>query len=148
MISLTDLAKTHIARDLTDEQLQILASRLDLRLLSDEEIVVDATSAETSLYVIVTGGAKVKGTFGQEVNIIPAGSLIGELSFLDKKPRSATVVSAGDSTVAVITDEIFERLGRDHPEIQSKVVLNIAKVICEKLRSATRMIEALSINYV
>jgi len=95
----------------------------------------------------LTGSADVRNVFDQEIGVVDAGSLIGELSFLDGKARSAKVVSRGQTECAVITRSAIQTLRTDHPEILAIIMHNIALGLAEKLRGATRLVTALSAGF-
>lgn len=148
MVTLDDLARTKLATGLNHDQLRVLCDAAELRDFRDGEPIVDAAKSDYDLFALVKGRARVLGLFGQEVNVIESGSLIGELAFLDKQGRSASVVSVGPSTVAVLSDTSMDRLEAEHPDVAVRLQRSVSLALCEKLRRATRMIEALSISYV
>lgn len=105
---------------------------------------MDELDESNSLFVLLQGRASVQGTFQQEMNIAEQGTVLGELSFLDKKPRSATVRSIGTSHYAVLSQELLATLEANHPEILARMLFNISISLCSKLRSTVRMVNALS----
>jgi CRP/FNR family transcriptional regulator, cyclic AMP receptor protein len=52
---------------------------------------------------------KIKGNVEQQIGTIYSGEVVGEMSFLDKEPRSASVKAISDCTLTQIPVEKFER---------------------------------------
>jgi CRP-like cAMP-binding protein len=133
-----------IATGLTPPQADLLGKLAEYREYQDGEVVMDDRDESNSLFVLLQGRASVQGTFQQEMNTAEQGAVLGELSFLDKKPRSATVRSIGTSQYAILSQELLAQLEVNHPEILARVLYNISISLCGKLRSTLRMVNALS----
>lgn len=66
----------------------------------------------TELYYLQSGTLAVfkrKGDQEHQIGTIIAGELVGEMSFLDKHPRSASVKAMSDSLLVVIPVDKFEQ---------------------------------------
>lgn len=72
-----------------------------------------------------------------------AGTVLGELAFLDRAPRSATVVADADLLCYVLTEAAFEELKARHPAIAIHFVTDLAREVSSRLRRATRTIHHL-----
>jgi CRP-like cAMP-binding protein len=68
------------------------------------------------------------------------GAFFGELSLLDEKGRSATIVADADSELAVLKKDIFLDLLFKNPRIAVELLTTLA----ERLRKADEMIESLA----
>ena len=145
-ISITELAGTQLATGLSPEQLEVLAQNAMICVFKDGENIVESADATHSLYLLISGRGQVKGSFDQDVNLIESGSLIGEMSFLDGKPRSASVISVGESSCAVFSHEMIAKIRAERPDIMVQMMWNLSLVLCEKLRRTSRLIDALSIT--
>jgi CRP-like cAMP-binding protein len=66
------------------------------------------------------------------------GSFLGEMSLIDKSPRSA-MVRAGESNVrmVVFSRGYLEALGASYPDIVYKFMLNIIKISAQRSRLTT-----------
>ena len=75
-----------------------------------------------------------KKVAGKDVKIgqINAGEVVGEMSFLDKEVRSATVIAMGECEVIVIASEKFEKLFESLPVWYKALV----KTLLDRLRKA------------
>lgn len=80
-----------------------------------------------------TGGEKTLATVGP-------GKTFGEMSLIDGEPRSATAVALDDSKVVVITEENFTRLAHRHPRLGVALLLKMARLMSQRLRSTSTML--------
>ncbi len=88
-------------------------------LLQPEEMLVREGEESSVMYYINSGSMAVfkrKGPAEQQIGTIYAGELVGEMSFLDKQPRSATVRAITECELVVIRgeklDELLDKLPR------------------------------------
>lgn len=99
---------------------------------SDEQII-DRESESRDVYFVVGGVVRIVNYSysGREVSYdeIRAGGMFGELSAIDGKPRSASVVSIKRSLIASLAPEIFKKAMREHPEFAVAVIERLAAII-------------------
>ena len=86
--------------------------------------------------LMLSGHAKVvtQGESGNDylIGIRTSGSLLGEMSFFDGRPRSASVVAIDEVRTNAVANDKLELYLRDHP----RVGLEIARVLVARLRIA------------
>lgn len=99
---------------------------------ASEEIVKEEESCD-ALYIIKQGYVRVSRA-GKEIATLGAGSPIGEIAFIDKDLRSATVVALDDTTTIKIPADRFEELMRKEKDIAYKVYRTMAIILCKRLR--------------
>ncbi len=145
MVSPELLAGTVLARNMTPEQVAVLSEHGVVRMFEDGEQLLSADEPGHDLVLVLNGSCVVRGVLGDVVGSIPAGSLVGEMSFIDKRPRSASVYAKGTTTVAIFPENLVDQLRGKYPDVVSGVALNIAEVLCIKLRQATRLIDAANV---
>jgi len=96
--------------------------------------------ADSSLYIIVSGLAKVAVPMGEGKELVLAfmspPDHFGELSFLDQNPRSADVVAMEDTELLVITHEALEALLDENRDLALKFYRSISKVLAKRLRES------------
>lgn len=64
-------------------------------------------------------------------------AVIGEISFFDKEPRSATVVAKTEVAMLVLTRERFDALALAHPELAIRILFYVGRVLSRRLRQVT-----------
>ncbi|MGB9682107.1 MAG: Crp/Fnr family transcriptional regulator [bacterium] len=72
--------------------------------------------------------------------ILSEGDIIGEISLIDNRPRSATVEALEDCSLLSIKKEDFGKFLLEYP----KISIEIARILSERLRDADRSIEELT----
>lgn len=88
--------------------------------------------ASNNMYYLQTGHLKIvkkmsHTTDNIEIGEIIPGELVGELSFLDKEARSASVVAASDSEVIEISADLYDKLFRNQPKIVTLIIEGLVK---------------------
>ena len=68
------------------------------------------------------------------INVLGAGSLIGEIGLVDNAPRSASCTASTALTCAILAREDLQRLISQHPSVAAKLVLAISSLIAARLR--------------
>ena len=72
------------------------------------------------------------------MTVLGAGALIGEMSLIDRSPRSATCTAATDLLMAVLTYETMQRILRENPSLAARLILAIAARVVDHLRETNR----------
>ena len=113
----TILSGVDLFARLTPEQRRELVAATVSRVFGDGEAIVRQGAEGHSMFV-VTGGrvAVVLEPDRREVASIQAGGYFGEMSLLTGEPRTATVLSVGDTTVLELDADVFRRLGAADPQ--------------------------------
>lgn len=137
------IRESYLAQGLTEDQLRHLYAIAELRTFSDGEPIVRQFDESKDLLILASGRANILTVVGEPIGSIKPGMPVGEMSFLDDKPRSVSVVSCGDSQVIVFPAEPLKEIFEQRPDIALKAVLNISKILCARLRAANNNIAAL-----
>jgi CRP-like cAMP-binding protein len=81
-------------------------------------------------YVIVTGQAEVTRD-GKQIARLGPGDVVGELSLIDGKPRSATVTATTDLEVLELDGEDLRTLMKKAPPVVRKLLEALAQRVRE-----------------
>ncbi|MFQ5995870.1 MAG: Crp/Fnr family transcriptional regulator [Acidiferrobacterales bacterium] len=120
-------------RTLTAKERDELASRCVGSHHGANEQIISHQEESTDVYFIVSG--KVRATIysqsRRQVSFrdITAGQMFGDLSAIDGKPRSATVVALSDSIIVSMPADVFWRALRRHPEVAEALLKELAQLI-------------------
>ena len=94
---------------------------------------VIAREGDTGIgFFLITDGAADVSVGGKSRAKLRAGDFFGEISLLDRGPRTATVTADSRITMLALTAWTFRGLVEQHPTI----ALNMLKVVAERLRNA------------
>ena len=92
------------------------------------------------LYMILKGSVKIVriSESGEEITlaVLQKGDFFGEMSLLDGKPRSATVISDEDSILILFNKNNFEKVIEKYP----RIALKLLKELTSRLRKADDLI--------
>ena len=127
------LAGIRLFDGLSESALEDLSKRCRWHKYQPNEQVIDRFSDSRDLYLIVEGRARVVNysVTGREVTFDERekGEYFGELAALDGEPRSANVIALNKLNVACLSQEAFNRLLLEHPQVTLKILNGLAKIV-------------------
>ena len=127
------LAGIELLSELSSENLATLEKRVRFRRYEAKELIFDLESGGTEVYFIVKGKVQVVNysPSGREVSFaeMPAGGYIGELSAIDGRPRSATIVAVEDTTLASVSADTFMTLLLENQPIALDVLQRLSAMV-------------------
>ena len=121
----TDLKSIWLFSGCSGTELRKIRSSLDAVTVPAGKILVDEGRIGQEFFIIVDGRAAVTRN-GKKVATLEAGSHFGELALLDRRPRSASVVSETDMDVLVMSQRQFNGLLESVPTIARKMLSALA----------------------
>lgn len=131
-------------KQLTDSQLEEMAVRCKGVRFRKGDVIFHKTDPSTDLYIVNSGALKAVLTDeeGDEIVIahFTAGDFFGELSLLDGKGRSATIVTEKDAELSVLGQDVFLEVLYKNPAI----AVELLTTLVERLRRADEFIESLA----
>jgi CRP-like cAMP-binding protein len=127
------LERIEILAALSPDARREIERRCAWRDFRTDEQIINKDNENRDVYFVVSGAVRVVNYSysGREVSYddIKAGGFFGELSAIDGKPRSATVVALRKSTIAVLSPEAFRRAISENPDFAIAVVQRLAEII-------------------
>ena len=124
----------------TEAETAQLSEYLECFGVPRESYVVKEGDEGDFLAILVTGKAEVLKSLGgvnRVVHTLQRGEMIGEMSLIDGKPRSASCVTIEPSDFAFMTGENLNALLAYHPRLGSKFLLMLLRISTARLREAT-----------
>lgn len=110
------------------------------------QTIVAAGEPSDELMLLLHGSASivVRDAQGKDIRLagVRRGATIGEIGFLDRAPRSATVVAQEAVTVAVLHRSAYDSLAAQSPQIVQRLLANIALELATRLRHTNRLATA------
>ena len=126
---------------MSDADLERLLATAERRAFAQGEVVVRHGERGNELMVILDGQCEVRNAMNDLLAVLESGALLGEVGFIDGEGRSANVFASEPAEALVFRDGLLESL-HDVPELRAQLIHNLAKVLCQKLRTTTRLAEA------
>jgi CRP/FNR family cyclic AMP-dependent transcriptional regulator len=128
--STDELARVDLFAGLSKKELGRLAAASREVTHPDGKTVIDEGGAPIGFHLIVDGQATVTTPAGKTRDLGP-GDYFGEISLIDGKPRSASVVAKGRLRTQSLSSATFHSLLGSHPEIARAIM----SALCQRLRA-------------
>jgi len=131
------LQKEPFFADLIDTELEVIATIANQKNFKVGETIFKESEEGQSIYVIRSGEVKasVSAPNGESftLTMLKDGDIFGQMSFIDGRPRSATIVATSDVDAIVMEKYNFEAIIDDNPrlihKIMVKIVLNVHSIM-------------------
>ena len=104
------------------EQLGRIADELDLPA---GQVLIKEGARGLEFFVLAEGAVSVAQK-GRRVRTLSTGDFFGEIALVTDVPRTSTVTTESAVRVLVLTKRDFQRVLREHPSIQGKVLEALA----------------------
>ncbi len=144
MSDIERLRKVSLFAGLSDAELVQVGACVTKRVFGKGVFIFHKDSPGHALYVIESGKVRVFviSESGQEIslNVYGPGEVIGELGFLDGKPRSASAVATEPAIMYALRREDFLQHLEAHPRLATRLL----EILAARLRYTTAYAESLA----
>ncbi len=110
----TTLRYLHFFKDFNDEQITEVVNASDWRDYEKGEVIVSEGDKETSFFILAKGGVEVLKK-NRIIGTMKQGDCFGEIAFITRRPRGATIVARTDVTLMSVSNSLMEQVD---PETQ------------------------------
>ncbi|MBI4387205.1 MAG: patatin-like phospholipase family protein [Elusimicrobia bacterium] len=134
------LKRSLLFRDLSAEELEKVAVRLQPLSLPKGAVLYSRGDAGDAFYLITSGQVRLfSERGGREVltAFLGRGDSLGELSLLTGEPRSVTVKLDATSEFLVLSKKDFEEVARGNPSI----LIHLSRLIAQRMIHSTQSLE-------
>ncbi|MEZ5660351.1 MAG: cyclic nucleotide-binding domain-containing protein [Burkholderiaceae bacterium] len=139
------LRRVPLFQGLSESQLDLLAGGSVRRNYPKGRTIVAEGEPSTSLYILLSGRAKVQRSDSEGKEVILAmlysGEFFGEMSLIDDSPRSASVITVESCDFMAINKDGFKSMLAQNSEMAMAVMRGLVK----RLREADKKIETLAL---
>ena len=139
------LRRVPLLSSLNEQQLETLAAGSARRNFPKGRTIVAEGEPSQSLYILLSGRAKVQrsDSEGKEVilAVLGSGDFFGEMSLIDEAPRSASVITLESCDFMSINKDAFRAMLLQSAEM----CMAVMKGMVRRLREADRKIETLAL---
>ena len=126
---------------LPDAMLEQLASRAHAKRYRKGETIITRGDDGDSLMIVLAGRAKISNITSDAreivLNFLGKGDVIGEIAILDGAPRTASAFAIDDTEALVLYRRDLLPVLLKSPD----TMLELIKILCEKLRAASSIVE-------
>jgi CRP-like cAMP-binding protein len=103
--------------------------------IARDDVLIHQDAAERGLYFVASGLLDLDSVPGLSAIVtVHPGSVVGELSFLDGKPRAAKVWAVADSDLYRLDLQDYERFVDAYPRKACDLAFAIGRVVALRLR--------------
>jgi CRP/FNR family transcriptional regulator, cyclic AMP receptor protein len=131
---------------LAEEELSIVSEHIQFIEIEKDELLFKEGDEGDAVYFVLEGELDVmKGSVsGKKVGIdqvviatLSKGCSVGEMSMIDKIPRSATVRAREKSTLVTLKRKGFDLIIEEYPRIGTKILIGLARLLSKNLRKTS-----------
>jgi CRP-like cAMP-binding protein len=126
---------------LPEAMIDQLAARAHFKRYDKGETIITRGDDGDSLMIVLSGRVKISNvtTDAREIvlNFLGKGDVIGEIAILDGAPRTASAFAIDDTEVLVLYRRDLLPVLLANPQ----TMLELIKILCEKLRAASAIVE-------
>jgi len=120
----------------------IVESYLEPVFFPKGTLIVEQGTQGDGCYLIDKGQVRLEVDVGETntdavLGYLESGTLLGEFSLIDEKPRSATAYAHTDVEARFLSADGYRKLQEQHPRIGSAVLNELARDLVGKLRRTT-----------
>lgn len=134
------LKKIDIFHDLNSHEIARIGKLLKERGFKKGEFVVREGDKGDSFFVVKEGTVRISKTDYEEneelIALLGEGEHLGEISLLDRQPRSANVIANEDCALLEMSGEDLENTLSHDSVMAAKIYRGMAKSLCARLREA------------
>jgi CRP-like cAMP-binding protein len=131
--------------DASAEEWGLIGSYSERRRFHAGDVIVKVGESDRALIIVLEGALEtVAERRGKQRRLspAPAGSVVGEVGFLDGRPRSASVIASSDGELLRMSFASFETLAAVNPRLGHRILLNLGQILAERLRALTDVVMA------
>jgi CRP/FNR family cyclic AMP-dependent transcriptional regulator len=135
------LLQTPLFEDLDPSELAEIVHIMQIQRLRDGQVIFREDDPGDSWYVIFQGTAVVTKNLteggSRVIALLESRAIFGEMAVLDGSSRSANVTARGEGVVFRVRRDEFEDLLETGSLAAYKLVLAMARVLCQRQRNFT-----------
>jgi CRP-like cAMP-binding protein len=129
-------------RGWSDDDWRALFRFTSTRRVKSGDALIRRGEPDRTLYFVLKGTLEVVVHSGDGLSMGPltrigAGSVLGEQSFFDEKPRSASVWAVDDCDVAAMTPIQYGALQEERPALARDLLFALGRILAIRLRKTT-----------
>ena len=138
---LSALERIPIFENLLKKELKNIAQLTHEREYKSKEYVFKKHAPAEGMYVILHGEIEIKDPkSGNTFAKLYSGDFFGELALLDEEPRSASAIcNVSSRLIGFFRTDLLTLINR-YPELGNKILLNLSRVLGERLRETNKNI--------
>ena len=119
---------------------EVLFKRTKATPVAAGSVVIQKDAPQRTLFFVASGLLEVTTVLSSHsiarIAKIKPGSVVGELAFLDGRPRSAKVWAVVDSSLYALEYEDYCRFAEAHPALACDLIFAVGRLLATRFRRA------------
>jgi aspartate ammonia-lyase len=145
------IKKIELFKDLTDEELNLVASSLEEKVYDKEELLFRENNPRKDVYLIYDGEVELfkKTPYGEETRLsfFSKYDFLAEGSLIDDSPHSTSARALIKTKIYSISRDKFTELVKENGAISVKIYSQISRVISRRMRHANTRVSNVGAQY-
>jgi sulfate permease, SulP family len=145
-----ELSEMELFRKRKAETLAALEACMEKRSLKSGEALFQRGDTGDELFLIRRGTVRIllpiEDRQSHHLATFRRGDFVGEMSFLDRQPRSASAVASADVELFVLSRARFDALAEEHRRLASNLLEGLARTLAIRLRYTTTELRMLRVS--
>ena len=122
------LKKVPMFSELSKNQLREISKHSDIVAKKSGDVLVRQGDKGWEFFFIINGKARVEKS-GRVIRTLSDGDFFGEISLIDREPRTASVFAETDLNLLVVQSSSFHHLLDTCPGLSAKILLSLCKYL-------------------
>lgn len=138
-VSALELKSIPLFATLSLEELENVAKHTIAKVYEKGSALFFEGMEASILHIILRGSVSIYKTTTEgevELNVLRRGEYLGEVTFADSQPRSASARVQDEAELLVVTKDAFEKILAHDARAANKLLLHFLKVLAQRLRKA------------
>jgi len=145
------IKKIELLKDLTDEELNLIASSLQEKTYNKDELLFRENNPRKDVYLIYDGEVELfkKTSYGEETRLsfFSKYDFLAEGSLIDDSPHSTSARALIKTKIFYISRDKFTELVKKNGAISVKIYSQISRVISRRMRHANTRVSNVGAQY-
>ncbi|MDD3626836.1 MAG: cyclic nucleotide-binding domain-containing protein [bacterium] len=134
-----------IFKDLSEDEASFLGEFLESQTVNPKETILRENQITRSLFLIAKGKVEilinVPGREPKHIVDLDKGNFFGEMSFLDGRLHSASVISMDHCEILILRKKDFDHISQERPFLANKILSSMLKAVLIRLRDTNKKLK-------
>jgi SulP family sulfate permease len=132
--------KNELLHKLSDVDVTVVLMMGEIRKVEKHGVLFHKNDEAEGIWLLQEGTVSIvtaQDASASRLSTFGPGQFLGEMGFIDSKPRSATAVADTDVTALLLNKDALESLSNQQPHIALGLTRNIARELSNRVRSSS-----------
>ena len=138
------LKEISLFSDLSDDEIDLIVPLVKENTFEHSEVIIEEGKPGRKLYIIAKGQVEIRKRIDDDrkklLAVLDEGAFFGEITLFDYGLRTASVISAGNTTILEVDGDRFNDLLSAYPPLGVKVLRTMMTEMVHRLRRSDELI--------